>query len=78
MKPTEECETNLTDIFTDKYKNKDNKKLVSKLYSRIRSNTKSSKNSKKRLTDNIRFKCEKESGTVITEEEWLNKCSVQT
>ena len=35
IKPTEECETNLIDIFIDMYKNKGNKKLVSKLYSCI-------------------------------------------
>ena len=31
MKPTEECENNLIDIFIDTYKKKDGKKLVSKL-----------------------------------------------
>ena len=38
IKPLEESETNLIDIFIDMYKNKDNRKLVSKLYSRIQSN----------------------------------------
>ena len=52
-------------------KKKDNRKLVSKLYSRIQS-------IKKHSTDKIRLKWEKESPTVITEEEWLNICSVQS
>ena len=71
IKPLEESETNLINIFIDMYKNKDNKKLVSKLYSCIQSN-------KKHSTDKVRLKWEKGSGSVITEEEWLNICSVQS
>lgn len=71
IKSLEECETNLIGIFIDMYKNKDNRKLVSKLYSHIQFN-------KKHSTDKVRLKWEKESQTVITEEDWLNICSVQS
>ena len=49
----------------------DNRKLVSKLYSSIQS-------SRKHSTDMVRLKWEKESGLVISEEDWSNMCSVQS
>lgn len=52
------------------YKNKDNRKLVSTLYSSIQS-------IKKHSTNKVRLKWEKESG-LISEEDWLNMCSVQS
>lgn len=70
IKPSKECETNLADVFINMYNNKDNRKLVSKLYSCIQIN-------KKYSTDKIRLKWDKESQSVITEEQWLNICSVQ-
>ncbi len=67
----EKSDTNLIDIFVGMYKNKGNRKLVSKLHSCIQSN-------KKHSTNKIRLKWEKECGLVITEEDWLYMCSVQS
>ena len=64
IKPTEECERNLIYLFIDMYK----KMTIGNLFTF----------NKKHSTDKFRLKWEKESGTVITEEEWLNSCSVQS
>ena len=65
IKSKEKFNANLIDIFIDIYKNMDNRKLVSKLYSSIQS-------SRKHSTDKVRLKWEKESGFVISEEDWSN------
>ncbi len=66
----EKHDPNLVDLFIDVYKNKDNRKLVSKLYLFIQSN-------KEHSTRKVRLKWEREASLAISEEEWLNICSVQ-
>ncbi len=61
---------NLVDLFIEVYKNKDNWKLVSKLYLSIQSN-------KEHSTREVRLKWEREASLGVSEEEWLNICSVQ-
>lgn len=57
----------LIDIFIDMYKNKDSRKLYSSIPP-----------TKKHSTSKIRLKWEKDCGLVISEEDWLNMCFIQS
>lgn len=71
IKNNKGTEMSLISIFIEAYKGSTHKKLVSRIYSKLQSNRNHS-------TLYVRDRWEKEANIVLTEEEWLDICEIQS